>query len=311
MELSIVISIYCDGYLARACCAELAKVCSAYLGTDQIEDKLELIFVNDGSPDDSLQRLLQVKDEFKFVKVVDLSRNFGQHAAIASGLRLARGSYVLRMNVDLQDPPSEIPKLLNEIVTGQYDLVVGQYSVRNSPWINRLTAYIYFETFKFLTGLNVPQHTSPLRVMNRAFIGAYNNLTEKSRFPQGLDQWLGFRHKYIEIEHCDRVVGKSSYTFWSRMQLALTGILYFTDRPLKLIGYFGLLMAALGLLLGLGIVIQKLTGNSLLPGYASLASISLVGFGIQIGSLGLLGLYIGKIFREVQNRPLYIVREIY
>lgn len=311
MELSIVISIYRDGYLARACAAELARVCSVYLGADQLEERFELIFVNDGSTDDSLQRLLEVKNEFKFVKVVDLSKNFGQHAALASGFRLARGTYVLRMNVDLQDPPSEIPKLLDEISTGQYDLVVGQYSERNSPWMNRLTAFLYFETFRLLTGLDVPQRTSPLRVMNRAFIGAYNSLTEKSRFPQGLDQWLGFRHKYVEILHRPRADGKSSYNFWSRMQLALTGVLYFTDRPLKLIGYFGLLMAVLGLLLGTGIVIQKLTGDSLLPGYASLAAIALIGFGVQIGCIGLLGLYIGRIFREVQNRPLYIVREVY
>lgn len=218
---------------------------------------------------------------------------------------------MLRINVDLQDPPSEIPKLLKEMVTGNYDLVVGQYAERNSPWKTRLTAFLYFETFKVLTGLNVPQLTSPLRIMNRPFISAYNELTEKSRFPQGLDQWLGFRHKYVEIEHLPRGDGKSSYNFSSRMQLALTGILYFTDRPIKLIGYFGLWLSLIGVFFGLVIVFQKMTGNTFLPGYASLVSIVLIGFGIQIGCIGLLGIYIGRIFREVQNRPLYIVREIF
>lgn len=311
MEFSVVTSIYCDGYLARNFCIELIRIFSEHMGMNRIENNFELIFVNDGSPDDSLQRLLEAKDEFRFVKVIDLSRNFGQHAAIASGFRLASGRYVLRMNVDLQDPPSEIPKLLNEMATGKYDLVVGQYNERNSPWINRLTAFLYFETFKFLSGLNVPQRTAPLRVMNRAFTDAYNDLTEKSRFPQGLDQWLGFRHKYVEIEHRPRVDGKSSYNFISRLRLALTGILYFTDRPIKLIGYFGIWMSLIGLLLGLVVVLQKFSDNPLLPGYASLASIALIGFGVQIGCIGLLGLYIGSIFREVQNRPLYIVREIY
>lgn len=311
MEFSVVTSIYRDGYLARNFCIEIAKIFSVYLGKNQIEDEIEIIFVNDGSPDDSLLLLLELKEEFGFVKVVDLSRNFGQHAALASGFRHAQGRYVLRINVDLQDPPSEIPKLLNEIVSGNYDLVVGRYSERNSPWQTRLTAFLYFETFKFLTGLNVPQLTSPLRIMNRAFISAYNDLTEKSRFPQGLDQWLGFRHKYVEIEHRQRIDGKSSYNFKSRIQLALTGILYFTDRPIKLIGYLGLWLSLMGLLFGLVIVFQKLMGSTFLPGYASIVSIVLIGFGIQIGCIGLLGIYIGRIFTEVQNRPLYVVREIF
>ena len=311
MEFSLVTSIYQDDYLARTFCLEIEKIFSAYLGKDQIVDRFEIIFVNDGGSGDSLEQLLSLKNEFRFVKVVDLSRNFGQHAALACGFRVATGRYVIRMNVDLQDPPSEIPKLIDEITTGKYDLVVGQYKVRNSSWTNRMTAFIYFEVFKFLTGLNVTQRTSPLRVMNRSFIGAYNELTEKSRFPQGLDQWLGFRHKYVEIDHRSRVDGKSSYNLRSRMVLALTGILYFTDRPLILVGYSGLWMAAIGILMGLFIIVEKLTGNYLLPGYASLASIALTGFGIQIGCIGLLGLYIGRVFREVQNRPLYIVREIY
>jgi len=313
MRFSLVTSIYRDGYLARDFCAEVEGVFSKYLNKDACELKnyFEIILVNDGSPDNSLSLLLQIRDELDYVKVVDLSRNFGQHEALACGFRIAEGDYVIRMNVDMQDPPSELPKLLDTIQMGQYDLVVGQYAERNSPWLNRLTAFLYFESFKFLTGLDVPQRTSPMRVMNRSFINAYNALTEKSRFPQGLDRWLGFRQKYIQVEHRPRADGKSSYTFWSRTGLALTGILYFTDRPLKLIGYFGLWISAVGLILGLSIIIQKLMGGDLLPGYASIASIILIGFGIQIGCVGLLGLYIGRIFRETQNRQLYIVREIY
>lgn len=313
MKFSVVTSIYRDGYLAMDFCMEVGRVFSDYIGesVDEISKHLEIILVNDGSPDDSLQYLMAVKDKLGYVKVVDLSRNFGQHEALACGFRLAQGEYVTRINVDMQDPPSELPKLLNEMIGGKFDLVVGQYAERNSPWINRWTAHLYFEVFNFLTGITVHQRTSPMRVMNRAFIDAYNALTEKSRFPQGLDIWLGFRQKYVEIEHLPRKDGKSSYNLWSRAGLALTGILYFTDRPLKLIGYFGLIMAAIGFAIGAGIIMQKFTGSTLLPGYASLASVAFMGFGIQIGCIGLLGLYIGRIFREVQNRPLYIVRKIY
>lgn len=313
MQFSIVTSIYRDGALAHAFCAEIARVFADYLklGEDRLAGVIEVILVNDGSPDDSLEHLVRLKQAFDFVTVIDLSRNFGQHEALACGFRAARGECVIRLNVDMQDPPRELPKLIDAIRSGRHDLVVGQYSERRSPLIDRLTAFVYFEAFRLLTGLEVPQRTAPMRAMNRVFIDSYNQLTEKTRFPQGLDQWLGFRHHYVEIEHVPRQSGRSSYNFWSRTRLAVSGILYFTDRPLKIVGSLGLAMAAAGMLLGLVIILQKVLGSPLLPGYASLASIALFGFGCQIGSVGVLGLYAGRIFREVQNRPLYVIREIY
>ncbi len=311
LQYSIVVPIYGDGYLAPALCAEFHAVMASYIGTPEIEQALELIFVNDGSPDDSLCTLLALREQFPFVRVIDLSRNFGQHSAIACGMRKAQGRIVLRMNVDMQDPPSEIPAILEAMKEGDYDLVVGQYADRRSPLLDRLTAWLYYSAFRLLTGFNTPQNTSALRAMNRRFVDAYNELTEKSRFPQGLDQWLGFRHKYVRIEHRARIDKRSSYAFWSRFRLALNGVLYFSDRPLQLVATGGVLVSASGLALALYVIAEKLLGMDYLPGYASLASIGLVAFGIQVGCIGLLGLYIAKIFREVQNRPLYVIRESY
>ena len=206
MNFSIVVSIYGDGYLAEDFAIETLRVFQLYLQSENISENVELIFVNDGSKDDSLDELKALQDKFNYIKLIDLSRNFGQHAAIACGLKESTGDIVLRMNVDMQDPPTEIPKLLDLIKTGEYDLVVGQYAARKSPVINRFTAYCYFSAFKLLTGFETPQNTSPLRAMSRKFVNAYNSLTEKSRFPQGLDQWLGFRHKYVEIEHKARTI---------------------------------------------------------------------------------------------------------
>ena len=310
-QYSIVVPIYGDGYLAQALCAEVERVMSSYVGGAALQDRLELIFVNDGSRDDSLDALLKSKARFAFVRVIDLSRNFGQHSAIACGMRDARGEIVLRMNVDMQDPPSAIPTLVDALKEGGYDLVAGQYSTRKSPLRNRLSAYLYFVLFRFFTGFDTPQNTSPLRAMSRRFVDAYNSLTEKSRFPQGLDQWLGFRHKYVEIEHRERGDGRSAYGFWSRLRLAVNGILYFSDRPLQLVVVAGFVVAFVGIVLGAYIVTERLVGVDYLPGYASLASIGLIAFGVQLGCTGLVGLYIAKIFREVQNRPLYIVREKY
>jgi glycosyltransferase involved in cell wall biosynthesis len=309
MRYSIVVPIFNDGYLAPALCEEILRVLSSYIGRPASQEHFEIIFVNDGSADDSLATLLAARERFPFVRVIDLSRNFGQHQAIACGIREARGEVVLRMNVDMQDPPSEIPKLLEALEAGGYDLVVGRYLVRRGPLSNRLTAACYVFLFRLLTGFDALQNTSPLRAMNRRFVNAYNTLTEKSRFPQGLDQWLGFRHNYVEIEHRERADRRSAYTFWSRLRLAANGILSFSDRPLQLVAFTGFAAALLGLLLAAYFVAEKLIGIDYLPGYASLASIALIAFGLQLGSIGLVGLYIGRIFREVQNRPLYVIRD--
>lgn len=302
---SVVVPIYNDGYLARALCEELARVFA------QLGESFELIFVNDGSRNDSLQQLQGLANEFTFVTAVDLSRNFGQHQAIACGFKLAKGERVIRLNVDMQDPPSELPKLIAAMDAGDYDMVTGHYALRRSTLSTRITSYLYFKLFRLLTGFDVPRNSSAMRVMNHRFIDAYNQLTEKTRFPQGLDAYLGFRQHSVETEHRARADGKSSYTFMKRLGLAINGILYFSDRPIKLMVMFGFIVACFGVVLGIYIVLSQMLGADYLPGYASLAAIGLVTFGVQITCLGLIGLYIGRIFREVQNRPLYIVRNIY
>jgi glycosyltransferase involved in cell wall biosynthesis len=309
IRYSIVVPIYGDGCLAPALCEEIERVMSGYVRTAPLRDSFELIFVNDGSRDDSLDVLLKSRARFDFVRVIDLSRNFGQHSAIACGMQDARGEIVLRMNVDMQDPPSAIPRLLETLREGGYDLVAGQYSTRKSPLVNRVSAYLYFLLFRFLTGFDTPQNTSSLRAMSRRFVDAYNSLTEKSRFPQGLDQWLGFRHKYVEIEHRERADKRSSYSLWARLRLAVNGVLYFSDRPLQLVAFAGFVVAFLGIALAAYIATERLLGVDYLPGYASLASIGLIAFGVQLGCTGLVGLYVAKIFKEVQNRPLYLVRQ--
>lgn len=311
MKYSVVVPIYNDAYLADALCLELEKVMRARLGIDSLEGCFELIFVNDGGCDPWATELMPLLKSYDFVKIIELSRNFGQHAAIACGMREARGDIVLRMNVDMQDPPHEIPKLLDAIERDGCDIAIGQYSARRSPFLNRVTAWLYFRLFGVLTGFDVPQRTSPLRAMNRKFVDAYNALTEKSRFPQGLDQWLGFRHQYIEIEHRARIDNRSSYNLWKRAQLALNGILYFSDRPLKLIVALGFCVALAGILLAGYIVVRKLFGADYVAGYVSLLALGLSAFGVQLGCTGLVGLYVAKIFKEVQNRPLYIIRGVY
>jgi dolichol-phosphate mannosyltransferase len=310
-KYSVVAPVYNDGALALAFCEAIAKTFRSYLDVEDLLGRIELIFVNDGSRNDSLKYLKDMARRYPFVRVIDLSRNFGQHIAIACGLAHARGSVVLRMNIDLQDHPDQIPLLLDAMHKEHLDLVVGQYAVRESPWANRLTAWLYFHLFEFLTGFTSPQNTSPLRAMSRRFVDAYNCLTERSRFPQGLDQWLGFDHKYVPIEHSPRSDGKSSYNFWSRLRLGIEGILYFSNRPLTLIAIAGFVLSLIGLALGLYVIMARVFWVALLPGYASIVSVGLVAFGIQLGCMGVVGLYVARIFAETQNRPLYIIKACY
>ncbi|PCK78980.1 hypothetical protein CPT34_21710 [Rhizobium sophoriradicis] len=309
VNYSIVVPIYRDGSLADDLCVEIQRVMRAFTGREDLGAILELIFVNDGSPDNSLELLLALQAKFDFVRIIDLSRNFGQHIAIACGFREATGDVVIRMNVDMQDHPDQIPTLLEHMAAAKADVVIGQYEQRESPLINRLTAWLYFSFFRIMTGLDSPQNTSPLRVLSRRYVNAYNSLTEKTRFPQGLDQWMGFSPRYTRIAHRPRSTGRSSYNFWSRLRLGLDGLLYFSERPLVIVMSLGLVLSAFGTIMGLLLVVMRLFLTDIEPGFTSLAAIGLFAFGVQLICLGVVGFYVGKIFKEVQNRPLYVIKD--
>lgn len=311
MMITIVVPIYHDGYLAEAFCKELQHVMQKMLFKKDIKKNVELIFVNDGSTDNSLDTLLNLTKKYSFIKVIDLSRNFGQHAAIACGLLESKGEIVLRANVDMQDPLDQIPRFLSVMKKEECDLVIGKYKKRSSRLVTKIHSYLFFHIFNFLTGFKIPQNTSPLRAMSRKYVIEYNKLTEKSRFPQGIDHWLGFKHKYVSIDHKKRIDSNSSYNFYSRMKMSIDAILYFSERPLVLMVLFGFLLALGGFILVTGLILNKFYGTDFIPGYVSTLSIIVLFFGAQIFSIGLVGLFVAKTFKEVQNRPLFIIRERY
>lgn len=310
-KYSFVVPVYNDGYLASNFCSMLELVMAQYVRKTDLSQCVELIFINDGSQDDSLNQLIQLKSSYNFIKIISLSRNFGQHQAIAAGLHLSTGDYVVRSNIDMQEPLSEVPRFLDAIKESEYDIVIGQYSKRKSSFVTKLTSGAYFHLFKLLTGIRTPSNSSPLRVMSRRYVDRYSSLVEKNHFPQGIVSILGFKQKYIKVEHVKRVDGGSAYSFISRLRMGVNGMLYFSERPLQLVASFGFLCATAGFFGSLFILIQHLIGAKSVAGYASLAIFLLFGIGLQIGFTGLVGLYVGKIFTEVKNRPLYIVENIY
>lgn len=311
MKYSIVVPIYNDAALAADFCREAEKTFKTYLGKAQIAGDFEIVFVDDGSRNDSAQLLKDLCDEFPFVRMASLSRNFGQHIAISAGYRFARGEYVGMMNVDQEDPLDQVPLLLDELQKGKWDIVGGTYAQRNVPLLSRITSYLFHAMLNRLTGYDVPLNSATVRFMTRRSVDSYNSLTERSRFLPGLEMWLGFRYGRVQVEHRARKVGKSSYSFRRRLRMAIASIISFSDFPLRLAVKFGLLVAFAGLLFSLAVILDQLFFRAVLPGYTStLAAIVLIG-GVQIAVTGVASLYVGRVLAEVQGRPLFLVRETY
>ena len=306
---SFVVPIYNDGYLAEEFSTEFEKVFKEYLKTDNISSSAELIFVNDGSPNDSMKFLKVLPEKFPFVKVLGFSRNFGQHIAVSAGYAHASGEYVGMLNVDMEDHPSQIPKVLEYLKANEFDLVTGIRKERHDTWLNKSTSLMFNYVLNKLTGQNVPLNLATLRVMNRTFTNAYNSLEEKSRFIPGLENWLGFSHGYLEIEHRPRKKGKSSYNFSRRLKMAMDSIISFSDLPLRITAAFGFIIAIVGFLLILALIALKIFVLNFQAGYLSTISAIVFIGGIQIMVIGTASLYIGRILREVQNRPLFIIKE--
>jgi dolichol-phosphate mannosyltransferase len=306
---SFVVPIYNDGYLAEAFCAEFEAVFRRYLGTDDIAGSVELLFVNDGSADDSEAQLRAVCVKYGFARAIMLSRNFGQHIAVSCGYRHAVGDIVGMLNVDQEDPPSEIPVLLDAMRERGADIMYGLYQERRVSHMQRVTSALFTRTLNWLTGARAPTNMSTLRVMNRRFLDAYNSLVERSRFIPGLEQWLGFKPAYTFVRHQPRRVGGSSYNFRRRLRMATESIISFSDLPLRFAAVFGFCVAAAGLLLIAVLVVQKLFFVRFLPGFTSTISVIVFLGGLQIFVMGLASLYIGRILTEVQGRPLFLVRD--
>ena len=303
---SLVVPIYKDGYLAEDFCLELERNVIPKLPGG----KCEVIFVNDGSGGESQGQLEALAARFPWVTVVELSRNFGQHVAITCGYRQAMGSYVAMLNVDMQDPPAEIPNLIAEMQRQDADIAIGMRQARQDPFLVKLSSTVFHVVLNFLTKSNVPLNASSLRVMNRRFLQAFLSFGERNPYIPGLEMWLGFRRIYVPIHHQARKQGKSSYTFRSRLRLAYNFVVSFSDYPLKLMTTVGLSSVLLGLLWGGYIVWARLTNPSIQMGFASLLCAIIVFGGLNLAGLGMASLYIGRILAEVQRRPPYVIRSI-
>lgn len=300
-SISIVTPIYKDHYLINDFVSSIKQIPNINLH--------EIIFVSDGGGDDDEAFLDSICEKESLVKSIIFSRNFGQHIALSAGYNLSSGDLVCMLNVDQQDPPSEILKLVSELENNNYDIVYGLRTLRKDGWLKIISSKAFNWVLNKMTGDNTPLNVSTMRLMSRRFIEHYNELTEKSRYLPGLENWIGFKRGYIAIEHQERKEGDSSYTFIKRINMAVNSIIGFSDLPLRWASFIGMLIALLGFGSLLVLLFLKLYIIDFRPGYISTIAVILFVGGIQILVVGLASLYIGRILKEVQDRPLYIIKK--
>ena len=309
-KYSFVVPIYNDGYMVESFCEAICDEMKTLLNVANITKDVEVIFVNDGSSDDSQKQLEASAIKFDFIKIIELSRNFGQHLAVSCGYRLASGNYVGMINVDMQDPPDQIPLLLKEIESGSCDIVIGLRQARKDKLTQRLTSLMFNSVLNWLTGARTPINAASLRIMNRRFVDAYNALNDKVPYIPGLEHWLGFRHSWVTIRHTERTVGKSSYTLRKRLRMAAESILGFSDLPLRFAALLGTGITLLGCILTFGLFVRRIVFANLLGGYTSTIAVIVVLGGTNLLFMGLIGLYLGRVLQEVQRRPRFVIKSL-
>ncbi|HTT41099.1 MAG TPA: glycosyltransferase family 2 protein [Burkholderiales bacterium] len=271
----------------------------------------EIVCVNDGSKDATLAELLRAQAADHRIVIIDLSRNFGKEAALTAAIDHARGDAVIPIDADLQDPPELIPTLVSKWLEG-FDVVVAHRASRSSDrLLKRLTATWFYRFHNAISEIDVPANVGDFRLMDRRVVETLKRLPERRRFMKGLFAWVGFRTAVVEYAREARATGNTKFSGWRLWNLALEGITSFSTVPLRLWTYIGSAVAVASFLYASFIVLRTLILGIDVPGYASLLSVILFLGGIQLIGIGVLGEYIGRIYSEAKQRPVYVVREIY
>ena len=271
----------------------------------------DFIFVNDGSTDGTLDGLLLARQDDPRIRIVDLSRNFGKEAAMTAGLDMCDADAAIPIDVDLQDPPHVIPQLIEKWREG-YEVVVARRSDRSSDgFMKHRSASLFYRIHNMMAAQKIPRDVGDFRLIDRQVIDALRALPERRRFMKGLFAWVGFRTATVEYVREKRTAGRSKFSGWKLWNFALEGITSFSSAPLEVWTYVGAAISVFSFLYGLLIVAKTLVFGIDVPGYASLlVSILFLG-GIQLLGIGIVGQYLGRVYAEIKQRPIYIVRRTF
>lgn len=304
MKLSLIVPCYNEEAALPIFYREATKV----LG--QIRCEYELIFVNDGSKDNTLKILRELVQKDEHVSYLSFSRNFGKEAAMFAGFQYAKGEYVAVMDVDLQDPPELLPKMLEILESGEYDSVATRRVDRQGePPIRSWFARRFYKLINLISDADIVDGARDFRLMNRKMTNAIIEMDEYNRFSKGIFGWVGFRTYWLAYENTERVAGETKWNFWKLFVYAISGIINFSQVPLDIASLFGVLITGLSFVMLFFIIIRRLIFGDPVAGWASTMCVIMFIGGVQTFCIGILGQYLGKVYMESKHRPHYILAE--
>lgn len=306
-KISFVLPIYNESENISRLYQELQKVATKI---KKDRKTVEFIFVNDGSKDDSFEELQKIYEQNpKEVKIISFSRNYGHQIAVTAGQNYATGDAVIIMDADLQDPPSVCLEMIQKWEKG-FDVVYAQRRYYKTNFIKKWTAFFFYRILKLIAGVDIPVDTGDFRLISKRVNLEMQKYTEKSRYLRGISSLIGFNSTSVLFDRSQRFAGKPAYTLAKSLNLALDGITGFSLFPLKIITFFGFFFASFSFLAGfLYVVFTTLAGRNI-SGWASLMSVTIFMGGVQMVMLGIIGEYIGRIYIQSLNRPLYTIDKI-
>lgn len=306
IEVSLIVPVFNEEEMIRLFLERVEKVFNNHASI-----YLEIIFINDGSTDTTLDVILECQQHNDRINIVDLSRNFGKEAALSAGLQAASGRVIVPIDVDLQDPPELIYKMLTEWKKG-YEVVLARRIKRTSDsWAKRVSANLFYRFHNMIAKPVLPANVGDFRLMDRCVVDALKELPESRRFMKGLFAWVGFRTTYVDYSRSERAAGLTKFNGWRLWNFALEGVTSFSTLPLRIWVYLGFVVSFLSFVFSIVIALNVFFYGVDVPGYASLmVAVTFLG-GLQLMGIGVIGEYLGRTYIESKRRPVFIVRHIY
>ncbi|WP_013323155.1 glycosyltransferase family 2 protein [Gloeothece verrucosa] len=305
VKYSLIIPIYNEEEII----SEMYRRVSAVM--ERLDDTVELVLINDGSRDNSLNLMRELHLCDPRVCYLSFARNFGHQIAVTAGLNFARGQVVVILDADLQDPPELIPKMIEKWQQGYQVVYAQRVKRKQESWFKRLSAYIFYRLLRRLADVDIPADTGDFCLMDRQVVDLLNAMPERNRYIRGLRAWVGFRQTAIAFEREPRFAGEVKYTFSKSLSLAINSLISFSKVPLRLSSYLGLLSAGVALLMAILVLYWRLyEPHSPVTGLATIMIAIFFLGSVQLICLGILGEYIGRIYEEIKGRPLYTLAEV-
>ena len=303
MDISVIIPVYNEEENIGLLYDRMKSVMS------QIGASYELIFVNDGSRDNSILLVRELASQHKEVKFIDFSRNFGHQIAVTAGLDSANGDAIVIIDADLQDPPELIIEMYKKLREG-YEVVYAKRKKRDGEsFLKRLTARVFYRILAKITSIHIPIDTGDFRIIDRKIVNILKQMPEKNKYLRGQISWIGFNQTFVEYDRSERHSGETGYTYRKMMHFALDGITGFSDLPLKIVTYFGFIVSGFAFIVMIYALYSRFILKVYEPGWTStILSILFIG-GIQMIAIGIIGEYLSRMNNNIRDRPLYIVKD--